>query len=315
MMKFKKEIKVGFLAIVGIIMSVFSYNYLKGINLFEKNRNFKIIYTKVDGLSVSNPVTLNGLKIGNVKKIKFNPLNSKELIVDVVVENDIKFPKTSIAELYETGLIGGKAIAIIPDYMNDSTIASDGDFLKGVNKPGLTELVNQILPQVQLQLEGVMKNAEIVFKNINNLFDEETKEELKYSIQNFSLLTSNLNNTSKNISDLINKNSNNLSSAILDFKNASKNIRSISDSISGKEINDITNNLNELLNSLNIITNNLNNSKGSIGKLINDDSIYSNLEKASNELNILIEDIKINPGRYIKFSVFGRKNKEFKKNN
>ena len=315
MMKFKKEIKVGFLAIVGIIMSVFSYNYLKGINLFEKNRNFKIIYTKVDGLSVSNPVTLNGLKIGNVKKIKFNPLNSKELIVDVVVENDIKFPKTSIAELYETGLIGGKAIAIMPDYMNDSTIASDGDFLKGVNKPGLTELVNQILPQVQLQLEGVMKNAEIVFKNINNLFDEETKEELKYSIQNFSLLTSNLNNTSKNISDLINKNSNNLSSAILDFKNASKNIRSISDSISGKEITDITNNLNELLNNLNIISNNLNNSKGSIGKLINDDSIYSNLEKASNELNILIEDIKINPGRYIKFSVFGRKNKEFKKNN
>ena len=108
--------------------------------------------------------------------------------------------------------------------MNDSTIASDGDFLKGVNKPGLTELVNQILPQVQLQLEGVMKNAEIVFKNINNLFDEETKKELKYSIQNFSLLTSNLNNTSKNISDLINKNSNNFSSAILDFKNASKNI-------------------------------------------------------------------------------------------
>ena len=315
MMKFKKEIKVGFLAIVGIIMSVFSYNYLKGINLFEKNRNFKIIYTKVDGLSVSNPVTLNGLKIGNVKKIKFNPLNSKELIVDVVVENDIKFPKTSIAELYETGLIGGKAIAIIPDYMNDSTIASDGDFLKGVNKPGLTELVNQILPQVQLQLEGVMKNAEIVFKNINNLFDEETKKELKYSIQNFSLLTSNLNNTSKNISDLINKNSNNLSSAILDFKNASKNIRSISDSISGKEITNITNNLNELLNNLKIISNNLNNSKGSIGKLINDDSIYSNLEKASNELNILIEDIKINPGRYIKFSVFGRKNKEFKKNN
>ena len=315
MMKFKKEIKVGFLAIVGIIMSVFSYNYLKGINLFEKNRNFKIIYTKVDGLSVSNPVTLNGLKIGNVKKIKFNPLNSKELIIDVVVENDIKFPKTSIAELYETGLIGGKAIAIIPDYMNDSTIASDGDFLKGVNKPGLTELVNQILPQVQLQLEGVMKNAEIVFKNINNLFDEETKKELKYSIQNFSLLTSNLNNTSKNISDLINKNSNNFSSAILDFKNASKNIRSISDSISGKEITNITNNLNELLNNLKIISNNLNNSKGSIGKLINDDSIYSNLEKASNELNILIEDIKINPGRYIKFSVFGRKNKEFKNNN
>ena len=104
-MKYSKEIKVGFLAIVGVMMSVFSYNYLKGINLFEKNRKFTIKYEKVDGLSVSNPVTLNGFKIGKVQKINFNPKNTKELLVDIVVENDVLFPKTSSAELYETGLI------------------------------------------------------------------------------------------------------------------------------------------------------------------------------------------------------------------
>ena len=114
-MKFNKEIKIGFLAIIGIMMSVFSYNYLKGINLFEKNRKFKVTYSKVDGLSVSNPVTLNGFKIGKVNKINFNPKNTKELIVDIVIENDVIFPKSSKAELYETGLIGGKAIAIIPN--------------------------------------------------------------------------------------------------------------------------------------------------------------------------------------------------------
>ena len=133
-------------------MSVFSYNYLKGINLFEKTRTFKIVYTKVDGLSPSNPVTLNGYKIGKVQKINFNPNDTKELIVDVVIENDVKFSKTSKAELYETGLIGGKAIAIIPDYDNN-VIAKSGDYLIGVVKPGLTDLVNQIMPQIQLQLE------------------------------------------------------------------------------------------------------------------------------------------------------------------
>ncbi len=314
-MKYSKEIKVGFLAIVGVMMSVFSYNYLKGINLFEKNRKFTIKYEKVDGLSVSNPVTLNGFKIGKVQKINFNPKNTRELLVDIIIENDVLFPKTSSAELYETGLIGGKAIAIIPDYKNDSTIANDGDMLRGIIKPGLTELVNQILPQVQLQIEAVMKNAEIVLGNINNLFDEETKQQVKSSVQDFSNLTKSLSETSDEISNLISNNSENLSYAISDFRDASNNIKSISDSISSKDLRNITTNLNDLVINLNSITTSLKNSEGTAGQLINDNSIYVNLEKATKELNILIEDIKLNPDRYINFSVFGKKNKGFKKNN
>jgi phospholipid/cholesterol/gamma-HCH transport system substrate-binding protein len=314
-MKFNKEIKIGFLAIIGIMMSVFSYNYLKGINLFEKNRKFKVTYSKVDGLSMSNPVTLNGFKIGKVHKINFNRENTRELIVDIIIENDVIFPKTSTAELYETGLIGGKAIAIIPDYKNDSTIALDGDFLKGVLKPGLTELVNQILPQVQLQLESVMQSAEVVFENINKLFDEETKTELKSSIKEFSLLTQNLSNTSRRVSDLIEKSAPGIELTINDLKDTSNNLKSITDSISKKDISDLTNNLNELVKNLNKVSKNLNNSNGTMGMLIQDKSIYENLEKATNELNILIEDVKLNPSRYVNFSVFGKKNKDFKKNN
>ena len=314
-MKYSKEIKVGFLALIGVMMSVFSYNYLKGINLFEKNRKFTVKYEKVDGLSASNPVTLNGFKIGKVQKINFNPNNTRELLVDIIIENDVLFPKTSLAELYETGLIGGKAIAIIPDYKNDSTIASDGDLLKGVIKPGLTELVNQILPQVQLQIEALIKNAEIVLGNINTLFDEETKQELRSSIQDFSNLTKNLSETSDEISNLIVNNSENLTNTISELSKASSNIRTISDSISEEEALKIASNLNELVSNLNTITRSLKDSEGTAGQLINDKSIYKNLENATNELNILIKDIKLNPGRYINFSVFGKKNKEFKKNN
>ena len=308
-MKFTKEIKVGFLAVLGIMMSVFSYNYLKGINLFDKNRKFIVKYEKVDGLSVSNPVTMNGFKIGKVQKINFNSKNTRELLVDIIIDNDVIFPKTSLAELYETGLIGGKAIAIIPDYKNDSTIAIDGDYLKGVIKPGLTELVNQILPQVQLQIEAVMKNAEIVLQNINTLFDDETKKELKSSIEDFSNLTSSLSETSVEISKLIADNSENLTNSLSDFRSASNNIKSITDSLNSDDIKSITINLNSLVNNLNSITTSLKNSEGTAGKLINDKSIYDNLENATNQLNRLIEDIKLNPSRYINFSVFGKKNK------
>ena len=308
-MKFTKEIKVGFLAVLGIMMSVFSYNYLKGINLFDKNRKFIVKYEKVDGLSVSNPVTMNGFKIGKVQKINFNSKNTRELLVDIIIDNDVIFPKTSLAELYETGLIGGKAIAIIPDYKNDSTIATDGDYLKGVIKPGLTELVNQILPQVQLQIEAVMKNAEIVLQNINTLFDDETKKELKSSIEDFSNLTSSLSETSDEISKLIADNSENLTNSLSDFRSASNNIKSITDSLNSDDIKSITINLNSLVNNLNSITTSLKNSEGTAGKLINDKSIYDNLENATNQLNRLIEDIKLNPNRYINFSVFGKKNK------
>lgn len=308
-MKFTKEIKVGFLAVLGIMMSVFSYNYLKGINLFDKNRKFIVKYEKVDGLSVSNPVTMNGFKIGKVQKINFNSKNTRELLVDIIIDNDVIFPKTSLAELYETGLIGGKAIAIIPDYKNDSTIAIDGDYLKGVIKPGLTELVNQILPQVQLQIEAVMKNAEIVLQNINTLFDDETKKELKSSIEDFSNLTSSLSETSDEISKLIADNSENLTNSLSDFRSASNNIKSITDSLNSDDIKSITINLNSLVNNLNSITTSLKNSEGTAGKLINDKSIYDNLENATNQLNRLIEDIKLNPNRYINFSVFGKKNK------
>ena len=271
-------------------MSFFSYNYLKGINLFDSNRNFKIKYSKVDGLSTSDPVTLNGFKIGRVHKINFNPNNTKELIVDIIIENDVSFPKTSYAELYETGLIGGKAIAIIPDYSNDSTVAMDGDYLRGSIKPGLTELVNQILPQVQLQLEIVMKNAEIVLENIN--------------------LANQLSETSDAVSKLISENSQDISASFENIRLSSERISDISKSLSPKLIKDITNNLDSVLSDLKNISKNLNSNSGTFGKLINDEDVYQNLDSTINELKELIEDIRNNPNKYINFSVIGRKYKE-----
>jgi len=305
-LKFTKEVGVGILVILGTLMSIFSYNYLKGINLFEKTRTFKIVYTKVDGLSPSNPVTLNGYKIGKVQKINFNPNDTKELIVDVIIENDVKFSKTSKAELYETGLIGGKAIAIIPDYDNN-VIAKSGDYLIGIVKPGLTDLVNQIMPQIQLQLEAVMQKAEIVLSNVNSLFDEKTKESLKSSIDEFGSLTNSLSETSENINDFIKDNSPNLTTTINNLNATSLKMKDVSNSISEVDLNLILTNLDSTISNLNKITNKLNQGEGTVGKLLYDDRLFKNLDDATKNLEELIEDIKLNPKRYVHFSIFGKK--------
>lgn len=305
-MRFTKEIGIGILVILGTLMSVFSYNYLKGINLFEKTRTFKVIYTKVDGLSPSNPVTLNGYKIGKVQKINFNSNDTKELIVDIVIENDVKFSKTSKAELYETGLIGGKAIAIIPDYDNNA-VAESGDYLIGSVKPGLTDLVNQIMPQIQLQLETVMKKAGIVLSNINTLFDEETKKSLKSSIDQFASLTNNLSETSRNVDAFIKDNSPNLTTTIDNLNATSLKMKDMSNSMSEVDLNLILTNLDSTISNLNNITNKLNQGEGTVGKLIYDDGLFKNLDNATKNLEELIEDIKLNPKRYVHFSIFGKK--------
>jgi phospholipid/cholesterol/gamma-HCH transport system substrate-binding protein len=305
-LKFTKEVGVGILVILGTLMSIFSYNYLKGINLFENTRTFKIVYAKVDGLSPSNPVTLNGYKIGKVQKINFNPNDTKELIVDVIIENDVKFSKTSKAELYETGLIGGKAIAIIPDYDNN-VIAKSGDYLIGIVKPGLTDLVNQIMPQIQLQLEAVMQKAEIVLSNVNSLFDEKTKESLKSSIDEFGSLTNSLSETSENINDFIKDNSPNLTTTINNLNATSLKMKDVSNSISEVDLNLILTNLDSTISNLNKITHKLNQGEGTVGKLLYDDGLFKNLDNATKNLEELIEDIKLNPKRYVHFSIFGKK--------
>ena len=274
--------------------------------MFEKTRTFKVIYTKVDGLSPSNPVTLNGYKIGKVQKINFNSNDTKELIVDIVIENDVKFSKTSKAELYETGLIGGKAIAIVPDYDNNA-IAQSGDYLIGSIKPGLTDLVNQIMPQIQLQLETVMKKAGIVLSNINTLFDEETKKSLKSSIDQFANLTNNLSETFRNVDAFIKDNSPNLTTTIDNLNATSLKMKDMSNSMSEVDLNLILTNLDSTISNLNNITNKLNQGEGTVGKLIYDDGLFKNLDNATKNLEELIEDIKLNPKRYVHFSIFGKK--------
>ena len=163
------------------------------------------------------------------------------------------------------------------------------------------------MPQIQLQLEAVMKKAGIVLSNINTLFDEETKESLKSSIDQFASLTNSLSETSGNINDFIKDNSPNLTTTIDNLNATSLKMKDMSNSMSEVDLNLILTNLDSTISNLNNITNKLNQGEGTLGKLIYDDGLFKNLDNATKNLEELIEDIKLNPKRYVHFSIFGKK--------
>lgn len=287
-------------------MTIFSFNYLKGINLLEKSRHFIVVYDNVEGLVASNPVTINGFKIGNVQKINLSADGSNKLEIKLIIDNEVEFSKSSKAELYETGLIGGKAIAIIPNYQ-DGSIAESGDYLQGTIKPGLTELVNQKLTPLQDKLESAIQNADKVVLNINELLSDDTKTSLQQSILNFKNISESLNETTNNVNSIILNNSNAIENSLKNIESSSKNINEITKSVSDANVSDLISKLNSTVSNFNLTLNKINNGNGSVSKLLENDAIFNNLEKATSELEALINDIKVNPNRYIHFSIFGKK--------
>ncbi|MDB4134520.1 MlaD family protein [Flavobacteriaceae bacterium] len=305
-MKITKEIKTGVLVMTGLVMTIFSFNYLKGINLLEKSRHFIVVYDNVEGLVASNPVTINGFKIGNVQKINLSADGSNKLEIKLIIDNEVEFSKSSKAELYETGLIGGKAIAIIPNYQ-DGSIAESGDYLQGTIKPGLTELVNQKLTPLQDKLESAIQNADKVVLNINELLSDDTKTSLQQSILNFKNISESLNETTNNVNSIILNNSNAIENSLKNIESSSKNINEITKSVSDANVSDLISKLNSTVSNFNLALNKINNGNGSVSKLLENDAIFNNLEKATSELEALINDIKVNPNRYVHFSIFGKK--------
>ena len=250
----------------GLVMTIFSFNYLKGINLFEKSRTFTVVYQNVEGLEPSNPVTISGYKIGKVQNINISNDGTNKLEIKLLIDNDVKFSKSSKAELYETGLIGGKAIAIIPNY-DDKSIALDGDYLIGTIKPGFTELVNQRLSPLQEKLESAIKNADKVMLTINSVFDNETKNSIQESIRNFKNLSMSLNETTENLHSLISDNSNSIDKSLKNIELTSENLSVITENISEANIKDLINNINSTVTGFNSIINKANEWRGECFKI------------------------------------------------
>ena len=304
-MKLSNEIKTAILVLSGILMFIVGFSYLKSNNIFSSDRTFFAIYDDIEGVSVGTPVTVSGFNVGSIQDISFYQ-NTMDILVKFRVENKVKFSKNSVAQIYETGLIGGKALAILP---NNGPLAQSGDTLGSSIAPGLTELVNDKLSPLQEKIESTFVSADSLLKNINNVLDVNSQNQIKESLSNLSDLATNLNESAENLNSIINSNEIKINDIVSNVDNLSSNFSSLSNSFTDVEL--IIGNLTKTSNNLNSIIDEISSGDGTFNQLIYDDSMVKSLNEASNNLNLLMEDLRLNPKRYVHFSLFGKKNKEY----
>ena len=308
-MKTSREIKTAFLVIGGIALFIYGFSFLKGTSLFERDKTIYTIYNEVEGLVPGAKVTINGLSVGKISEIDFLP-NSTKILITMKIRDELVFSTRSTALLYETGLIGGMAVAIKPVFDNENQIIS-GDTLASEVKPGLTELINRQIEPLQAKISSMLSSADSLFIGVSNVLDNNTQLNLKSTLQNLSNTTQNLNEASSSLIKILDDNQSYINTTFNNFSDTSANLKSITDSISEANISLTMRELNETIKGLNLIVSSIENGKGTLGKIVNDESLYESLIDASDELESLLSDLKNHPKRYINLSIFGKKQKPY----
>ncbi|SDZ92296.1 MlaD family protein [Psychroflexus halocasei] len=308
-MKLTREFKAGLIAVAAILLFIFGYSYLEGTNLLKSTRFYYAVYDDVEGLGTSSPVTINGLQVGKVTNISFLD-ETGDIIVEMGIEKDFQFSKTSFVKIYGGDFIGGKSISIVPDFKNPE-IAVSNDTLEGKTEEGLLELVNEKLSPLQDKVEGTVVSIDTLMNGINRILDKKTEDDIKLTIANLSQTMQSLSETANRVNGLLDKNASNITKSVNNFEKTSDNLSKISDSLSTVEYKKMFAEVEETINNLNAVSKKINSEEGSLGLLLKDKSLYNNLDNATRELELLFEDIKENPKRYVHFSLFGKKNQPY----
>ena len=309
-MKITREIKTAILVIASILLFIWGYSFLQGRDLLNSYRIFYVQYDNVEGLSTSAPVTINGLVVGRIVSITLIPTTAK-LQVEIQVKSDFPIAKSSTIDIYEPGLIGGKQIQIVPN-LQDPEMAESGQTFTGRTVPGLTSLVGEKLTPLQEKVEKVAVSADLFLNNLNQVLDAKSRTNLRESIAKLNSLMSEFEKASKSINQVIEKNQSNINGSLANLNKTTANFSKLSDTLANAKIGQAIKNFEHSLKSVDNIMSNLEQGKGTMGKLLNDDKLYNNLNATSTELELLLQDLRLNPTRYINVSIFGKKNKPYK---
>jgi len=314
MKKISNEVKVGATAIITLIVFIWLYNFLKGKDFFQNVAYYYTIYEKVGGLSESNPVEINGFKVGVVQSIEFLDETSGRLLVSFSVGRNFKLPKKTIAEISQISPLGGMKVQFV--YGDGPGYYEEGDTLPGRLAPSLFEMIdNEILP-LKDKITGLITSLDSVVISLDDLMNEEFKADLSGTINNLNNTTGSLERIIgskeadlKNSIENLNRFSRILAENSDELGNTLTNFKHISDTLAAADIYGTINNLKSSLEKTSVALENMNNGKGTAGQLMTNDTLYTNLSNSLESLNLLLEDMKTNPKRYVHFSVFGKKQK------
>lgn len=315
-MKISKEFKVGLLGIVSITILYFGFNFLKGIDLFKKTNNYYALYDNIDGLTISNPVVINGLSVGRVSNIEILQQKGNLVAVEVSVDSKIILSSGTVARLVNLDFLGSKAIELILGDLNDmvhddrDTLESDVDagiaeFLKESAGP-VADNIGTTITRINAVLESFQGNSEKINATLESIQGIAESLDRKLPIMQDKLIY---------LLDSLNKNSQELSKVLIGLQPVLANAAQITDSLKTLELSKTLDKTQLMLDNLNANLESLKEGNGTMGKLIHDDSLYIYLNHTARDLDKLLVDFQANPGRYVQFSMFGKKDKSEKKKN
>jgi phospholipid/cholesterol/gamma-HCH transport system substrate-binding protein len=315
--KLSKEVRVGLLVTGALVGLIWGMNYLKGMDLFSNDNTYHAVYNRVDGLVPSSDVVLNGVKIGQVQKIQFLKDKSGRILVSFLVNRKIFIGRESVATITSSDLLGGRLVDIVLD--SNSPPADDGDTLKSDIQ---TTLSDQMLP-VKDKAENLIESLDSLAVALHKFLNPENQDNLNAGFTSLSKTLKNLEQASGSLDRMLSADNGKLSRMIDNIESISgniknnneslalalKNIALITDSLAKSNLTTTVNNANKTLKETSEIMEKINKGEGTMGMLINNDSLYNALERSASDLDKLLIDLKANPKRYVHISVFGRKSK------
>ena len=319
-MKISNETKVGALTAIAITLLILGFNFLRGKTLFKTGHFIYAKYANTKGIMVSNPVYINGFQVGAVFEIENIDKNLSTILLTIKLKDYYNIPVNSSAVIKENAL-GTPSIEI--RLGNSPKGMLTGDTIPTASDPGMIgELMNKLGP-VSDQLKNTIQTLDVVLKNINTVFDPATKNNLQEVIGNMNKTTASLIGSAASIEKMLNQQSGAIAQSMDNVNSFTKNLSDNNEKVSRTLTNvekttdqlakaDITGSVAQMklaLEKLNTVMGKLESQDGSLGKLINDKALYTNLNNTVHSANILLDDLRMHPKRYVQVSVFGKKDK------
>ena len=303
-MKLSNEVKLGMAIFAAVIVFVGGIIYLRGVDFQKREYTLTILYNNVNGLQEGNPITIAGLAIGKVEELK---LIGTAIAVKVQIQNKVLFPVDSKAYIKSSSLMGGKLIAISPGI--ESEVLHNGDTLTGSYEADLTELTSTLAP--------ISSNILGILERVNTTFDEKTRHNIQ------SILTD-VNRSSTELERIIHDEGQRLDFAIGNFASFSSNLSRFAVNLDSIALSQRTNldtsmatirivtynlqlasqNLRSTTQSLDVVLGKIEKGHGTLGKLVHEEKLYNDIDSLASNLNLLVKDLRENPGKYVKVSVF-----------
>ncbi|MDZ4752217.1 MAG: MlaD family protein [Flavobacteriales bacterium] len=322
-MKISREFLIGVIVVVVIAILYFGINYLKGINLFSKQQTFFAVYDDVQGLTASNPLILNGFKIGLVRDVGLNENGDGRIVVEVIInDNKLVIPKDTKLEIFSPDFFGGKAIRLI---MGDSSVAAmDSDTLTSAIKEDFTKTLQKEFEPLKQKTQDLIAGVDKVVTNLNKVFADTAAQGLPLVFESLQRSLKNVEIISADLSQILAGNKGRLNSIFGNVENITTNLKSnnevitaaianvknLTDSLSKIQLTNTIRKTEKAMGDFAEIMEKINKGDGSIAMLINNDSLHTQLLSASASLDKLLDDMKAHPGRYVNFSLINRKNTE-----